>query len=79
MIGRGAVVNECILANYARVRPAAKLERLLVFGNQCIQPTGEHFGIEEGGVGLVVDDARLPQEFAPEQQEFLQLARQIAH
>jgi mannose-1-phosphate guanylyltransferase len=84
VIGAGCViepraqVRECILADYTRVRSIARLERLLVFGNQCIQPTGEHFGIEEAGVGWVVDDARAKQEFAPEQQELLQLAIEIA-
>jgi mannose-1-phosphate guanylyltransferase len=78
VIEPGAVVRECILADYTRVSSVARLDHLLVFGNQCIQPTGEHFGIEEAGVGWVVDDARIQQEFAPEQQELFQLAREIA-
>jgi mannose-1-phosphate guanylyltransferase len=78
VIEAGAEVRECILADYTRVSPIARLERLLVFGNQCIQPTGEHFGIEEAGIGWVVDDARVKQEFAGEQKELLELARKIA-
>jgi mannose-1-phosphate guanylyltransferase len=78
VIEPGAVIRECILSDYTRVSSIARLERLLVFGNQCIQPTGEHFGIDETGVEWVVDDARAKQEFAPEQQELLELARQIS-
>jgi len=78
VIEPGAVVRECILADYTRVSSVARLERLLVFGNQCIQPTGEHFGVEEAGIGWVVDDARAKQEFAVEQLELLELVRTIA-
>jgi mannose-1-phosphate guanylyltransferase len=78
VIEPGAVVRECILADYTRVSSIARLERLLVFGNQCVQPTGEHFGIEEAGIGWVVDDARIKQEFGAEQRELLELAREIA-
>jgi mannose-1-phosphate guanylyltransferase len=74
----GAVVRECILADYTRVSSIARLERLLVFGDQCIQPTGEHFGIGETGVEWVVDDARAKQDFAPEQRELIELARRIS-
>ena len=78
VIEPGAVVRECILADYTRVSSVARLERLVVFGSQCIQPTGEHFGVEEAGIGWVVDDARAKQEFASEQQDLLELAREIA-
>jgi mannose-1-phosphate guanylyltransferase len=73
----GAVVRECILADYTRVSSIARLERLLVFGNQCIEPSGEHFGIEEAGVEWVVDDARAKQEFAAEQQQLFELVQAI--
>jgi mannose-1-phosphate guanylyltransferase len=78
VIEPGAAVRECILADYTRVRSVARLERLLVFGNHCIQPTGEHCGLEEAGVGWVVDDARVRREFGAGQQELLELAREIA-
>lgn len=78
LIEPGAVVRECVLGPYTRVGPVARLERLLVFGNQCIQPDGTHFDIDEAGIGWVIDDARVKQEFGPEQQELLELAREIA-
>jgi mannose-1-phosphate guanylyltransferase len=78
VIEPGAVVRECILGPYTRACSVARLERLLVFGNQCIQPDGTHFGIEEAGVEWVIDDARVKQEFGPEQRELLELAREIA-
>jgi mannose-1-phosphate guanylyltransferase len=78
VIEAGAEVRECILADYTRVSSVARLERLLIFGHQCIQPSGEHFGVQEAGVGWVVDDARGKQKFGKEQQELLELAREIA-
>lgn len=78
VIEPGAVVRECILGPYTRVGRVARLERLLVFGDHCIQPDGTHFAIGEAGIGWVIDDARVKQEFGPEQQELLELAREIA-
>ncbi len=75
VIEPGAVVRECILADYTRVSSVARLERLMVFGNQCIRPDGEHFDIDATGVGWVVDDARAKQEFADEQLELLEFAK----
>jgi hypothetical protein len=46
--------------------------------NEYLQPTGEQFGIEETGIGWVVDDARIKQEYGAEQRELLELAREIA-
>ena len=74
----GAVVRECILGDYTRVRSVARLERLVVYGNQCIDPSGEHFGIEEAGIGWVVDDARVRQDLGTDQRALAELAREIA-
>jgi mannose-1-phosphate guanylyltransferase len=79
VIEPGAVVRECILGDYTRVSSLARLERLLIYGNQCIEPSGEHFGIEEAGIGWVVDDARVRQEFGADQQELAELAMGIAN
>ena len=62
-----------------RVSSIANLERLLVFGHQCIQPDGEHFGIDEAGIGWVIDDARRKQEMAAEAQELFELAKEAAN
>ena len=79
VIEPGAVVRECILGDYTRVSSIANLERLLVFGHQCIQPDGEHFGIDEAGIGWVIDDARRKQEMAAEAQELFELAKEAAN
>ena len=34
VIEPGAVVKECILADYTRVSSVARLDRLVIFGNQ---------------------------------------------
>jgi mannose-1-phosphate guanylyltransferase len=78
VIEPGAVVRECILADYTRVSSIARLERLLVFGNQCIQPGGEHFSIGEARVEWVVDDARAIQNFELDQLELRDLVSSIA-
>lgn len=78
VIEPGAVVRECILADYTRVTSVASLERLLIFGNECIQPDGEHFSIDEAGITWVIDDARAKRDFAPDQQELLRWAREAA-
>ncbi len=78
VIEPGAVVRECILGDYTRVSAVARLERLLIFGSQCIEPSGLHFGIEESGIGWVVDDARVKQEFDADQLELLEMAKGIA-
>ncbi|MEO8661612.1 MAG: NDP-sugar synthase [Bryobacteraceae bacterium] len=78
VIEPGAVVRECILGDYTRVSAIARLDRVLVFGNECIQPTGEHLGIEEAGISWVVDDARRKTELVGHERELYELVREFA-
>lgn len=73
----GAEVRECILGDYTRVSPVARLERVLVYGNHCIEPDGSHVDIEQAGIGWLIDDARKKQEFTSEQLELLELAQTL--
>jgi mannose-1-phosphate guanylyltransferase len=77
IIEPGAEVRQCILGDYTRVSSIARLERMLVYGNHCIEPTGEHFDIEQAGIGWVVDDARKRQVFTGEQLELMELAHSL--
>jgi mannose-1-phosphate guanylyltransferase len=77
VIEPGAEIRECILGDYTRARSVARLEQLVVYGNHCIQPTGESFDIEQAGIGWVVDDARKWQEFSGDQLELLELAQAL--
>jgi mannose-1-phosphate guanylyltransferase len=78
-IEEGAVVRECIIGDYTRVRAIAELERVIVFGEKCIQPTGSCLGIDEFEIGWVVDDVRKGSEL-PESQRFLyELAKEMGH
>jgi mannose-1-phosphate guanylyltransferase len=54
----GAFVRECILADYTRVSSVAVLEQKIIFGNKCIDPSGNHLDIDESQIGWIVDDAR---------------------
>lgn len=74
VIEPGAIISECILSNYTRVSSVARLERILRFGPNCIDPSGQYLDIEEARVGWVVDDARKAQQFTPEERELRELA-----
>jgi len=79
VIEPGAEVRQCILGDYTRVSSVARLDRVLVYGNHCIEPTGEYLDIEQAGIGWVVDDARKRQEFTGEQLELLEMAQTIGN
>lgn len=55
----GASVRECILSDYTRVSSVAKLHQKIIFGNKCIDPSGNHLDIHESQIGWIVDDARI--------------------
>jgi mannose-1-phosphate guanylyltransferase len=74
IIEPGAVIRGCILTNYTRVSSIARLEQVLMFGPNCIDPLGQYLDIAEAGLEWVVDDARKAQKFSPEQQELRELA-----
>jgi len=59
VIEPGAVVDRCVLSDYTRVSSAAVLENKLVFGNHCIDPSGQYLDIAESQIGWLVEDARL--------------------
>lgn len=77
VIEPGAVIKECILSNYTRVTSVARLERALVFGPNCIDPTGNYLDVEEARLQWVVDDARNKQDFSEEELELRQFAASV--
>jgi mannose-1-phosphate guanylyltransferase len=77
VIEPGAVIRECILSNYTRVSSVARLDRVLVFGPNCIDPSGEYLDVEEAGLGWVIDDARKSQVFSAEELELRTLAASL--
>jgi len=77
VIEPGAHINECILSDYTRVSSLARLDSVLVYGNHCIEPTGEYLDIEQAGIGWVVDDARKRQVFSTEQLELMEFAQSL--
>ena len=58
VIQPGAVVRECILADYTRISSVAVLEQKLIFGSKCIDPSGRYLDIEESQIRWLMDDAR---------------------
>ena len=77
VIEPGAQIKECILGDYTRATSVARLEKMLVYGNHCIQPGGEHLNIDQAGISWVVDDARKSQDLPSEQLELLELAQTL--
>jgi mannose-1-phosphate guanylyltransferase len=73
----GAVIRECILANYTRVASVARLDRVLIFGANCINPDGSYLDMEEARLGWVVDDARKRQVFSEDELELRVLAASL--
>jgi mannose-1-phosphate guanylyltransferase len=73
----GAVIRECILANYTRVTSVARLDRVLIFGPNCINPDGSYLDVEEARLGWVVDDARKRQVFSEDELELRVLAASL--
>jgi mannose-1-phosphate guanylyltransferase len=64
VIQPGATLKECILADYTRVTSVAYLERKLIFGNKCIDPSGSSLDIAENQIGWLVEDARKKEELS---------------
>ena len=58
VIEPGAKISGCILGEYTRVSSVARLENVLVFGPNCINPDGSYLDIGETQLGWLVDDAR---------------------
>lgn len=77
VIEPGAVLKECILGEYTRVSSVARLERVLVFGPNCIKPDGHYIDINETRIGWMVDDARRKAELSDEESELLEVARNL--
>jgi mannose-1-phosphate guanylyltransferase len=79
VIEPGAAVRECLLGKYTRVSSMARLEHVLMFGSNCIDPSGRYIDVEEAGIGWVIDDARKPRVFSEEEQELRELALLANH
>ena len=58
VIQPGALLRECILADYTRISSVAVLEQKLIFGSKCIDPSGKYLDIEESQIRWLMDDAR---------------------
>lgn len=75
----GATVRECIIGDYTRVRSVAEIERMIVFGEKCIEPTGRFLDIDEFEIGWIVDDVRKATELPASQRYLFELARELGH
>jgi mannose-1-phosphate guanylyltransferase len=64
VIQPGATLRECILADYTRISSVAVLEQKLIFGSNCIDPSGSYLDIEESQMRWLMDDARTKQELS---------------
>jgi mannose-1-phosphate guanylyltransferase len=78
VIEPGAYVSECILGDYTRVSSVARLERKIVLGTKCIDPSGDYIDIDETQIGWVVDDARKEWSLSEEEAVLFEVAQEIA-
>jgi mannose-1-phosphate guanylyltransferase len=79
VIQPGAVLRECILADYTRISSVAVLEQKLVFGSKCIDPSGRYLDIEESQIRWLMDDARNKQDLSESELELLQEVRALTN
>ena len=68
VIQPGALLRECILADYTRISSVAVLEQKLIFGSKCIDPSGRYLDIEESQIRWLVDDARNKEDLSESEQ-----------
>jgi mannose-1-phosphate guanylyltransferase len=68
VIQPGAVLRECILADYTRISSVAALEQKLIFGSKCIEPSGRYLDIEESQIRWLMDDARNKEDLSENEQ-----------
>jgi len=73
VIEAGAVVEECILDDYTRVRSVGRMRNYMFFNGKCIKANGEYFEISDVDIGWVVEDARSETEYTEEQNEIRNL------
>jgi mannose-1-phosphate guanylyltransferase len=79
VIQPGAVLRECILADYTRISSVAVLEQKLVFGSKCIDPSGRYLDIEESQIRWLMDDARNKEDLSESELELLEEVRALTN
>jgi mannose-1-phosphate guanylyltransferase len=79
VIQPGAVLRECILADYTRISSVAVLEQKLIFGSKCIDPSGRYLDIEESQIRWLMDDARNKEDLSESELELLQEVRALTN
>jgi mannose-1-phosphate guanylyltransferase len=77
VIQPGATVRECILADYTRISSLAALEKKLIFGSKCIDPSGRYLDIQESQIRWLMDDARAKEELSPDELELMEELRNL--
>lgn len=77
VIEPGAIIRGCLISDYTRVSSVAKLERKIIFGKKCIDPSGESLDIEEYHIGWVVDDVRKESEISESHKLLIELAKEL--
>lgn len=62
----GVEIVECLLDNYVRVEPWARLRRTIVYGGHCIDPDGRFLNMAESDLTWLVADSRMRPADSPE-------------
>ena len=77
VIESGAVINECITEDYTRIGGIANLEKVIVFGDRCIDPSGTSTEIEAADIGWLIDDARKQFELSDEHKPLYEMIKEL--
>lgn len=73
----GTIIKECLIEDYTRVKGIANLERLIVFGSKCIDPSGDALDIQETDISWLIEDARR-EDFGQVDLPYAQLISELA-
>lgn len=61
VVESGAIVKNCIVEDYTRIKSPANLEGKIIFGSKCIDPVAEtQVDIAEARLEFMIEDARKP-------------------
>lgn len=61
VVESGAIVKNCIVEDYTRIKSPANLEGKIIFGSRCIDPISQtQVDIAEARLEFMIDDARKP-------------------
>jgi len=78
MIDSGAIIRECLISDYTCIGSVAYLDKKIIFGNQCIDPTGQSINVEALDIAWVITDVRRKTELKETHKLIMELAKGVS-